>query len=44
LLLASAPVTLVIAGTASLTHLAENLAAASIRLPPEDLAELDQLA
>lgn len=43
-LLASAPVTLLIPGTTSLAHLAENLAAASIQLPPEDLAELDQLA
>jgi aryl-alcohol dehydrogenase-like predicted oxidoreductase len=39
-LLAVAPVTLAIPGTASLEHLAENVAAASITLTEADLAEL----
>ncbi|QOV36674.1 aldo/keto reductase [Streptomyces ferrugineus] len=39
-LLASAPVTLAIPGTGSPTHLAENIAAGSITLTPEDLADL----
>ncbi|CAM5713279.1 aldo/keto reductase [Streptomyces aurantiogriseus] len=39
-LLASAPVTLAIPGTGSPTHLAENMAAGSITLTPEDLSDL----
>ncbi|MFD0691650.1 oxidoreductase [Actinomadura fibrosa] len=39
-LLALSPVMLAIPGTGSLTHLEENMAAASLRLTPEDLAEL----
>lgn len=39
-LLASSPVTLAIPGTGSLAHLEENLAAGSIALTDEDLAEL----
>ncbi|MET7730222.1 aldo/keto reductase [Streptomyces sp. NPDC005402] len=39
-LLASSPVTLAIPGTGSPTHLAENMAAGSIVLTPEDLADL----
>ncbi|MDT0321184.1 aldo/keto reductase [Streptomyces millisiae] len=39
-LLASSPVTLAIPGTGSLTHLAENMAAGSITLTPEDLSAL----
>jgi aryl-alcohol dehydrogenase-like predicted oxidoreductase len=39
-LLALSPVTLAIPGTGSLVHLEENVAAASITLTPEDLAEL----
>jgi pyridoxine 4-dehydrogenase len=40
-LLASSPVTLAIPGTGSLTHLAENMAARSITLTPEDLSDLE---
>ena len=40
-LLALSPVTLAIPGTASLVHLEENIAASSITLTPEDLADLD---
>ena len=39
-LLATSPVTLPIPGTGSLGHLAENVAAAGLRLTAEDLAEL----
>jgi len=39
-LLALSPVTLAIPGTASLVHLEENIAAGSITLTPEDLADL----
>jgi pyridoxine 4-dehydrogenase len=39
-LLAFSPVTLAIPGTGSLEHLEENMAAGSIALAPEDLAEL----
>ncbi|UUU34425.1 oxidoreductase [Streptomyces sp. CA-210063] len=39
-LLASSPVTLAIPGTGSLAHLEENIAAGSIALTPEDLADL----
>ena len=39
-LLALSPVTLAIPGTGSLAHLEENLAAGSIALTPEDLADL----
>ncbi|WP_283136713.1 oxidoreductase [Rhizohabitans arisaemae] len=42
-LLAHSPVTLVIAGTSSPVHLAENLDAGRIELSAEDLAELDGL-
>jgi aryl-alcohol dehydrogenase-like predicted oxidoreductase len=40
-LLALSPVTLAIPGTGSLAHLEENIAAGSITLTPEDLADLD---
>jgi aryl-alcohol dehydrogenase-like predicted oxidoreductase len=40
-LLQRAPNILLIPGTSSLDHLAENLAAADLRLSPEDLAELE---
>jgi aryl-alcohol dehydrogenase-like predicted oxidoreductase len=39
-LLATSPVTLAIPGTSSLDHLTENIAAAGLRLTPDDLAEL----
>ena len=39
-LLALSPVTLAIPGTGSLAHLEENIAAGSITLTPEDLADL----
>ena len=39
-LLAKSPVMLPIPGTASIPHLEENIAAAAIRMPAEDLAEL----
>jgi len=39
-LLALSPITLAIPGTGSLAHLEENLAAGSIALTPEDLADL----
>jgi aryl-alcohol dehydrogenase-like predicted oxidoreductase len=39
-LLALSPVTLAIPGTGSLVHLEENLAARSIALTPDDLADL----
>jgi aryl-alcohol dehydrogenase-like predicted oxidoreductase len=38
--LASSPVTLAIPGTGSLAHLEENVAAAALRLSPDDLASL----
>ena len=41
-LLAAAPVTLPIPGTSTLDHLTENIAAASLRLTGEDLAELSE--
>jgi aryl-alcohol dehydrogenase-like predicted oxidoreductase len=40
-LLALSPATLAIPGTGSLVHLEENIAAGSITLTPEDLADLD---
>lgn len=43
-LLALAPVTLAIPGTGSLAHLEENIAAGSITLTPEDLANLTDQA
>jgi len=43
-LLHRAPNILLIPGTASLTHLRENLAAAQLTLSPESLAELDGIA
>ena len=39
-LLALSPITLAIPGTGSLAHLEENIAAGSITLTPEDLADL----
>lgn len=42
-LLHRAPVMVPIPGTATIEHLEENVAAARIRLPPEDLAQLDAL-
>ena len=39
-LLTASPVTLAIPGTSSLDHLTENLAAAGLRLTPDDLAQL----
>lgn len=42
-LLHRAPVMIPIPGTASIDHLEENVAAARIPLPPEDLAQLDAL-
>ena len=43
-LLHRSPNILVIAGTSSVAHLHENLKAATLRLPPEILARLDQVA
>jgi aryl-alcohol dehydrogenase-like predicted oxidoreductase len=43
-LLATSPVTLLIAGTKSVAHLEENLAVAGVRLTDEDMAELDKFA
>jgi aryl-alcohol dehydrogenase-like predicted oxidoreductase len=43
-LLHRAPNILVIPGTSSAAHLRENLAAASLRLPPEILSQLDAIA
>jgi pyridoxine 4-dehydrogenase len=43
-LLAHYDKTLLIPGTASPAHLAENLAAGSVRLSPESIAEIDRLA
>jgi pyridoxine 4-dehydrogenase len=40
-LLTHSPVMLAIPGTASIAHLEENTAAATLRIPPEDLAALD---
>ena len=40
-LLARSPVMLPIPGTASIAHLEENTAAATLRIPPEDLAALN---
>jgi pyridoxine 4-dehydrogenase len=42
-LLQRAPNILLIPGTSSITHLRENLAAATLELPPETIAELDQI-
>jgi pyridoxine 4-dehydrogenase len=41
-LLATSPVTLAIPGTSSLDHLADNIAAAGVRLTSDDLAELSE--
>jgi pyridoxine 4-dehydrogenase len=41
-LLARSPATLLIPGTSSVTHLAENVAAAAVRLDDEDMAALDR--
>ena len=43
-LLQRAPNILLIPGTSSVKHLRENLAAASLQLPPETIAELDLIA
>ena len=43
-LLQRAPNILLIPGTSSVGHLRENLAAATLELPPETIAELDQIA
>jgi aryl-alcohol dehydrogenase-like predicted oxidoreductase len=43
-LLQRAPNILLIPGTSSTGHLRENLAAATLELPPETIAELDQIA
>jgi aryl-alcohol dehydrogenase-like predicted oxidoreductase len=43
-LLQRAPNILLIPGTSSVSHLRENLAAATLELPKETIAELDQLA
>jgi aryl-alcohol dehydrogenase-like predicted oxidoreductase len=43
-LLHRAPNILLIPGTSSVTHLRENLAAATVQVPPEILAELDAIA
>ena len=43
-LLQRAPNILIIAGTSSADHLRENLNAATLRLPPETVARLDQIA
>jgi pyridoxine 4-dehydrogenase len=43
-LLRRAPNILLIPGTSSVNHLRENLAAATLELPPETIAELDQIA
>jgi pyridoxine 4-dehydrogenase len=43
-LLQRAPNVLVIAGTSSIAHLRENLDAAALRLPPEMVSRLDQIA
>lgn len=43
-LLGRSPAMLLIPGTSSTAHLEENVAAAELRLSPEDLAALDRLA
>jgi aryl-alcohol dehydrogenase-like predicted oxidoreductase len=43
-LLRRAPNILVIPGTSSVSHLCENLAAATLELSPETIAELDRIA
>jgi pyridoxine 4-dehydrogenase len=43
-LLQRSPNILIIAGTSSVEHLRENLAAAELKLPPEVIAQLDQIA
>jgi aryl-alcohol dehydrogenase-like predicted oxidoreductase len=43
-LLQRAPNILLIPGTSSVNHLRENLAAATLELPPETIAELDKIA
>jgi aryl-alcohol dehydrogenase-like predicted oxidoreductase len=42
--LARSPATLAIPGTSSGVHLAENIAAADLRLTEDDIAQLDKLA
>jgi pyridoxine 4-dehydrogenase len=43
-LLHRAPNILLIPGTSSVSHLRENLAAATLKLPPETIAQLDQMS
>jgi aryl-alcohol dehydrogenase-like predicted oxidoreductase len=43
-LLQRSPNILLIPGTSSLTHLRENLAAATLQLPPEIISSLDAIA
>jgi pyridoxine 4-dehydrogenase len=43
-LLQRAPNMLLIPGTSSIGHLRENLAAATLELPPETIAKLDKIA
>jgi aryl-alcohol dehydrogenase-like predicted oxidoreductase len=43
-LLQRAPNILLIPGTSSIGHLRENLAAVTLELPPEAIAELDKIA
>jgi aryl-alcohol dehydrogenase-like predicted oxidoreductase len=43
-LLQRAPNILLIPGTSSIGHLRENLAAATLELPPKAIAELDRIA
>jgi aryl-alcohol dehydrogenase-like predicted oxidoreductase len=43
-LLQRAPNILLIPGTSSVGHLRENLAAATLELPPDTIAELDRIA
>ena len=43
-LLQRAPNILLIPGTSSVGHLRENLAAATLEIPPETIAELDRIA
>jgi aryl-alcohol dehydrogenase-like predicted oxidoreductase len=43
-LLQRSPNILLIPGTSSIGHFRENLAAARLKLPPETITELDQIA
>ncbi|MFE0700081.1 aldo/keto reductase [Streptomyces sp. NPDC058872] len=42
--MAGSPVVLAIPGTSSVAHVEDNVAAADLRLDPEDLAALDALS